>query len=161
MIVTTEAAQQAKAVTTTVPIVMVATTTDPVEAGLIDSLARPGGNITGLTISVGPEIDAKRIALLKETLPGATRVAYLGTNEDWENPWGEECAGRDFVHVASGTPEEVRQVHAIGHERTEIYGFAVEVRVRQPALSREIDDEPPVSKLVRSGGDEQSISATA
>jgi putative ABC transport system substrate-binding protein len=89
VIVTTEAAQQAKAVTTTVPIVVVATTTDPVEAGLVDSLARPGGNITGLTISVGPEIDAKRIALLKETLPGATRVAYLGTNEDWENPWGK------------------------------------------------------------------------
>jgi putative tryptophan/tyrosine transport system substrate-binding protein len=89
VIVTTEGAQQAKAVTTTVPIVAVATTTDPVEAGLIDSLARPGGNITGLTISVGPEIDAKRLALLKEILPGATRVAYLGTNEDWENPWGK------------------------------------------------------------------------
>ncbi|MBI3456913.1 MAG: ABC transporter substrate-binding protein [Candidatus Rokubacteria bacterium] len=86
--VTTPMAQQARAVTTTVPIVM-ATSLDPVEAGLVRSLARPGGNITGLTSYVGPEIEGKRLELLKEMLPGASRVAYLGTKkEDWEGPWG-------------------------------------------------------------------------
>ena len=61
---------------------------DPVEGGLANSLVRPGGNITGLTF-FAPQIDGKRIELLKEILPGATRVAYLGTNEDWEGPSGQ------------------------------------------------------------------------
>ncbi len=83
-------AQQARAVTTTVPIVM-ATSLDPVGAGLVASLARPGANITGLTFAVGPEIEAKRLQLLKETLPGASRIAYLGMkgDEDWDAPWGK------------------------------------------------------------------------
>ena len=83
-------AQAAKAVTTTVPIVM-ATSIDPVGAGLVRSLARPGGNITGLTNVAGPEIEAKRLELLKATLPGVSRVAYLASKEDkeWESPWGK------------------------------------------------------------------------
>ena len=84
------AALAAKAVTTTVPIVM-AVSIDPVGAGLVQSLTRPGGNITGLTNYVGPEIEAKRLELLRETLPGVSRVAYLGSKEDkdWESPWGK------------------------------------------------------------------------
>ena len=74
----------AKRATSTVPIVMTVAT-NPVEAGIVASLARPGGNITGFTIHAGPEIDAKRLQLLKEALPEATRVAYLGTKGDWEN----------------------------------------------------------------------------
>ncbi len=82
----------AQAVTTTVPIVMSAST-DPVGAGLIQSLARPGGNITGLTYYVGPEIVAKRLQLMKEVLPGASRVAYLGMKgeNDWEGPRAESA----------------------------------------------------------------------
>jgi putative ABC transport system substrate-binding protein len=88
--VTTPMAEQAKAVTTTVPIVM-ATSTDPVGAGLIKSLARPGGNITGLTFEAGPGMEAKRLQLLKEMLSGASRIAYLGMKgeEDWDAPWGK------------------------------------------------------------------------
>jgi putative ABC transport system substrate-binding protein len=84
------AARAAKAVTTTVPIVM-AVSVDPVGNGLVQSLAHPGGNITGLTIYVGPELEAKRLELLREMLPGASRVAYLGSKEDkdWESPWGK------------------------------------------------------------------------
>ena len=80
----------AKAVTTTVPIVM-ATSGDPVDGGLVQSLARPGGNITGLTLSVGPGVEAKRLELLREMLPRVSRVAYLGSkeNQDWEAPWGK------------------------------------------------------------------------
>ena len=79
----------AKEVTTTVPIVM-ATSIDPVREGLVQSLARPGGNITGLTFQVGPEIEAKRLELLLAMLPGVSRVAYLGSKEfnDWESPEG-------------------------------------------------------------------------
>ena len=80
----------AKAVTTTVPIVM-APSGDPVGEGLVQSLARPGGNITGLTVQVGPEIDAKRLELLREMLPGVSHVAYLALKEtkEWESRWGK------------------------------------------------------------------------
>jgi ABC-type uncharacterized transport system substrate-binding protein len=60
----TEMAQEAKAVTSTVPIVAVGAA-NPVESGLVNSLARPGGNITGLTYFVGPEMEAKRLQLLQ------------------------------------------------------------------------------------------------
>jgi putative ABC transport system substrate-binding protein len=61
--------------TTTIPVVMVLVT-DPVRLGFVRSLARPAGNITGLTIQ-SPELAGKRLALLKETVPTLTRVAVL------------------------------------------------------------------------------------
>jgi ABC-type uncharacterized transport system substrate-binding protein len=86
---TTPMNRAAKAVTNTVPIVM-ATGADPVGDGIVQSLARPGGNITGLTAAVGPEIEAKRLELLRAVLPSLSRVAYLGSKEDqdWERPYG-------------------------------------------------------------------------
>jgi putative tryptophan/tyrosine transport system substrate-binding protein len=66
----------AKQATKTIPIVMV-TTQDPVATGLIDSLARPGGNITGLT-GLTQELSGKRLELLKEAVPGISRVGVLG-----------------------------------------------------------------------------------
>jgi putative ABC transport system substrate-binding protein len=66
----------AKQATTTIPIVM-ANGSDPVGAGLVASLARPGGNITGLTSDTGDEITGKRVELLKEILPKLSRVAVL------------------------------------------------------------------------------------
>ena len=61
--------------TQTIPIVMV-NSTDPVETGFVASLARPGGNITGLS-TLSPELSAKRLGLLKEAIPGLTRVAII------------------------------------------------------------------------------------
>ncbi len=79
----------AKAVTTTVPIVM-ASSGDPVGEGFVQSLARPGGNITGLTFMVGPELEAKRLELLRDAVPRVSRVAYLASKEDkeWGGPFG-------------------------------------------------------------------------
>jgi ABC-type uncharacterized transport system substrate-binding protein len=82
-----EMAKEAKKVTTVVPIVMT-TSIDPVGAGLVVSLARPGGNVTGLTNHPGPEFEAKRAEVLKEVLPAASRIAYLGTSDDWESDEG-------------------------------------------------------------------------
>ena len=67
--------------TKTVPIVMVGTASDPVEAGLVESLARPGGNVTGLT-NLSIELGGKRLELLKEAFPKVVRVAvfYNPTN---------------------------------------------------------------------------------
>jgi putative ABC transport system substrate-binding protein len=82
-----EMTRAAKRVTTTVPIVM-APVSGPVEAGLVASLARPGGNITGLTLDIGPELEGKRLELLREVLPKLRRIAYLGTKAEWEAPRG-------------------------------------------------------------------------
>jgi putative ABC transport system substrate-binding protein len=68
--------QLVKKTTKTIPIVMTGPGGDPVEAGLIESLARPGGNITGVTI-LARDLGAKRLELLKEAVPKVTRVALL------------------------------------------------------------------------------------
>ena len=62
--------------TKTIPIVMVGIGLDPVEAGLIESLARPGGNVTGIT-NLGGELGGKRLELLKEAFPKLARVAVF------------------------------------------------------------------------------------
>jgi putative ABC transport system substrate-binding protein len=65
----------AKKATTTIPIVMTSVG-DPVSLGLVSSLARPGGNITGLS-QMSPDLTGKRVELLKEILPKVTRVAFV------------------------------------------------------------------------------------
>ena len=69
----TDAAQKA---TSTIPIVMSNADDDPVRLGLVASLARPGGNVTGF-ISISSDIAGKRLELLRETIPRATRIAIL------------------------------------------------------------------------------------
>jgi putative tryptophan/tyrosine transport system substrate-binding protein len=71
----TSAAQALKAATSTIPIVM-AIIGDPVAAGLVSNLARPGGNLTGFSI-VAPELGGKRLELLKEIVPDVSSVAVL------------------------------------------------------------------------------------
>ena len=73
--ITTRAAKEA---TKTIPIVM-AQDTDPVGNGFVASLARPGGNITGLS-TLAPEISGKQLELLKETVPKLSHMAVLGTS---------------------------------------------------------------------------------
>jgi len=72
--------------TTTLPIV--AMTGDPVALGLVQSLALPGGNITGVSVDTGPSIHGKRIALLREIVPAMSKLAFLGlqvgSKADWE-----------------------------------------------------------------------------
>ncbi len=70
------AALAAKAATTTIPIVMIFPV-DPVQLGLVASLSRPGGNVTGTTLTPGPEIFGRQLQLLKDAVPRATRVAVL------------------------------------------------------------------------------------
>jgi putative ABC transport system substrate-binding protein len=73
---------------TTIPIVA-SGTSDVVEKGLVQSLSRPGGNITGVTVDTGSDVEAKRLELLLEVVPKARRVAFLGTREEWESLPGD------------------------------------------------------------------------
>ena len=84
----------AKKATTTIPIV-ITTVADPVEFGLVSSLARPGGNITGLTSAPGIELNGKRLEVLKEVFPNVSRVAVL---------WNPDNPGSVVNKKANETP---------------------------------------------------------
>jgi putative ABC transport system substrate-binding protein len=85
VIVTSSAAptRAAKEATTTISIVM-ANDNDPVGSGHVASLARPGGNVTGLS-TLAPELSGKQLELLKEIIPKLTRVAVLGNSANSGN----------------------------------------------------------------------------
>jgi ABC-type uncharacterized transport system substrate-binding protein len=101
------ATRAAKNVTNLIPIVMI-NVTDPVLLGFVVSLARPGGNITGLT-NLAPELGGKRLELLKEIVPQLSRVAVLG---DPNSPaYGPQTNELDIAARALGLrlqPAEVR-----------------------------------------------------
>src|SRR6266436_8591460 len=77
-----------KMATTTVPIVTMIV--DPIAMGLVASIARPGGNITGVTIAGGLEIIGKRMGLLVEAMPKLSTVGYLASRPYGEDPRGTE-----------------------------------------------------------------------
>ena len=79
----TPPARAAKQATSAIPIVAISIG-DPVRAGLVTSLARPGGNITGNTI-LGPDLGAKRLQLIKEVIPSVARVAFLWNPDNASN----------------------------------------------------------------------------
>jgi putative ABC transport system substrate-binding protein len=89
-----EAAQQA---TKTIPTVLLFDA-DPVAEGVVPSLARPGGNLTGVTISTGGEFIGKRLQLLKELAPAVTRVACIASSEVWES-YRRNIAAADILTV--------------------------------------------------------------
>jgi len=93
----TPGCRAAKQATATIPIVM-AGSADPVKRGLVASLARPGGNVTGVTNSPGPDFAGKLLQLLKETQPTISRVAVL---MDSTNP--AEVDGFKALEVAGRT----------------------------------------------------------
>ena len=82
--------------TTTIPIVTILF--DPIALGLVASIARPGGNITGVTIAGVLELIGKRIRLLVETMPKLSTVGYLASRPYWEDPRG--AAAREAAKQA-------------------------------------------------------------
>jgi putative ABC transport system substrate-binding protein len=111
----------AKNATKTIPIVFM-NANDPVNAGLVASLARPGGNVTGWT-NTGPDLSGKRLELLKELLPAVSRVAVL---------WN------------AGNPLVARQV-----SETEVAAHALKTELRVVAVRAPDDLESAFSTIVR------------
>ncbi|MGY8685740.1 ABC transporter substrate-binding protein [Bradyrhizobium sp. UFLA05-153] len=104
-----------KSATNTIPIVFVAVVADPVGLGLVQSLSRPGGNITGLTTVVPEDFLGKRIEIIRELIPNATKIALL-LNPG--NPSHRLILAQDVPHIArklgvalpiveAATPEEL------------------------------------------------------
>ncbi|HEU4368476.1 MAG TPA: ABC transporter substrate-binding protein [Methylomirabilota bacterium] len=103
----TSAALVAKHVTETIPIVM-ASSGDPVHAGLVASLARPGGNVTGLHVIGPPELAGKRLQLLKEVIPGLSRVGVLSDSGDVYS----ELMMREIERLAPAIGVQLHRVEA-------------------------------------------------
>jgi putative ABC transport system substrate-binding protein len=109
----TSAALAAKRATSNIPIVFCAVSADPVQSGLVASLGRPGGNATG-TVLLAPELNAKRLELLAQALPGRPRVAVLWIPDyplHHEAARETEDASRrlniDIVRVESRGPDDL------------------------------------------------------
>ena len=106
------------AATSTIPVI--AFMLDPLEAGLVTNLARPGGNLTGITLDAGIEIWGKRLELLKEAVPSTAQAAFLGMRDGWEGSFGQflrDAGGRLGISLISmlpqeGTPSEIERVFA-------------------------------------------------
>jgi putative ABC transport system substrate-binding protein len=124
----TPPAVAAKNATSTIPIIM-ATSADPVELGLVASLARPGGNVTGLSFSVGLQVVGKELELLREIVPRARRVAVLSNPA---NP-GNVLAIQSVKSTASALGVQLQFLEARGPNEFEA-AFAAMARGRAGAL---------------------------
>lgn len=107
-----------KAATQTIPIVTIIG--DPVVLGLVSSLARPGGNVTGITVDAGAELHGKRLSLLKEVRPSATRLAYLSSSTAFKQPQAAfamqaaEALKLSFLHIDLGNTLNEEAYRAAG-----------------------------------------------
>jgi putative ABC transport system substrate-binding protein len=123
---TAPAVLAAKKATSAIPIVF-AGAGDPVRAGLVSSLARPGGNITGLSI-LSSDLEGKRLELLKETFPNTTRVAYL---------WNPAAPGIGLKGMQSAAPALGLQLQPLEVRSPKDFdsAFAAIIRERARALT--------------------------
>jgi putative tryptophan/tyrosine transport system substrate-binding protein len=123
---TTRLALNFKAATTTIPIVT--TTADPIAGGLVSSLARPGGNITGVSVDAGNEVMGKRLALLLEATSKLSDARFLVSQLSWERAPGaavREASGRLGISLKGKTmssfneQEYQRAFNSMEHERVD------------------------------------------
>jgi putative ABC transport system substrate-binding protein len=117
-----------KAATTTIPIVFIASL-DPVHLGLVASVARPGGNVTGINFFAG-ELAAKRIEFLRDLVPGATRVAVVVNPA---NPKAAENTLQDVEPAARAMGLQIEVLNASSRQEIDA-AFATFARERPDAL---------------------------
>jgi putative ABC transport system substrate-binding protein len=122
------AALAAKKATSSIPIVMIFPA-DPIDLGLVASLSRPGGNVTGTTYTPGAEIFGKQLQILKEAVPYASRIAVLRqlTDKGWD------VQNRVFEEASQSMGVKLQQVQARGAEEFDS-AFAAMARGRAQAV---------------------------
>jgi putative tryptophan/tyrosine transport system substrate-binding protein len=132
----TEAALAAKNATNTIPIVMVSVS-DPLAAGLVTSLARPGGNVSGLSMS-SPELSGKRLELLKEVVSRLSRVAFL---------WNPEVRGAvlDYNQTEGAARSLGLQLESVEAVRAEDLDRAFSAMTEQRAQALIVASPNPVT----------------
>jgi putative tryptophan/tyrosine transport system substrate-binding protein len=131
---TTQATQAAQRATSTIPIIM-AIVADPVGAGVVASLSRPGGNVTGLSIMLA-ELSAKRLQLLKEAIPSLSRVVVL-----WNPPTAYHAKAVEDLKAAA--PSLAIELSLVSARTPEEIGPAFEAVNRARAQALYVIDCPP------------------
>jgi putative tryptophan/tyrosine transport system substrate-binding protein len=109
-----------------VPIVMLVGS-NIMETGLVRSLARPGGNLTGLGVDIDTEIEAKRLEMLLQMVPGARRVAYVGSSEEFASIYGQRV-------VAAARRHGIALLHARSDKTGYAEAFELMARERPDAF---------------------------
>jgi len=141
----TAATRAARQATSTTPIVMSAVD-EPARHSFIASLSRPGGNVTGLAWLAEGDLEGKRLELLKETVPGLARVAYIMNPDSRPDPDGSRMRAADLAAQSLrlelqvfkvSKPEHIAEAFgAIGRARVGALLFAADIAVLDPNLSQ-------------------------
>jgi putative ABC transport system substrate-binding protein len=136
--INTPAALAAKNATTSIPIV-VTRVSDPIRTGLIASLAKPGGNLTGLT-TISEELEGKRLELLREALPGLLRVAVL---------WNEANSGHalNVREMEKAGPPLGLQVYLLGLKRADELPAVLQTAIKVQAGALFVIDDLVISSF--------------
>jgi putative tryptophan/tyrosine transport system substrate-binding protein len=126
--------------TRTIPIVMIFST-DPAGTGLVASLARPGGNVTGLS-NISPEISGKRLELLRSVVPGLSRVAIL---------WSPDARGNllDYKETEAAARSLRLELQSVGVSRVEDLDQAFSAVISQRAQALVVPPASPVAAANR------------
>jgi putative ABC transport system substrate-binding protein len=162
-----EPVRAARQATGTIPIVM-GVSGDPVGAGFVASLARPGGNVTGLSF-LSPELSAKQLELLKEAVPGLSRVAVLWNAANPAKSLDLAQAERSARALGlSLQPAEVRSARdfdaafgAIGRQRPDALLVLIDELLNQPENIRRIGALALKHRLPAISGDRRHVEAGA
>ena len=163
VLVNETAARAALKATNTIPIVLVGYTDDPVALGWIESYRHPGGNLTGI-FSVDAELTAKRLEILRDTLPGLSRVAVFWDNYGRRQIKGVESAGRalgltlDFIEVKGADDLERAYKVAVAQKAEALLilwspvFYVNRYRVGALALQEKLPTMTELTVVVRAGG---------
>jgi len=164
--VSNAAAFAAKAATTTIPIVMTAVG-NPEQRGLVTSLSKPGGNVTGLTLNTGAEIAGKMLELLNEAAPKTDRVALLSVANPNTLIWtgqantAARALGLQLQRFVIKAPDQISDVLAdIARERQDALldgGGALTFSLRRPILEFAAKNRLPGVYAFRAFADEGGL----
>jgi len=148
----------AKRATTTIPIVMV-NTPDPVELGLVASLARPGGNVTGTT-SLSVDVSLKQLEILKEAVPSASRIAVVWNPRSPWHPFAvaglrsqNRLAGVQLHFVGIRSPDEIQgSIAALVKERADAVMILADPMLMAPVNRSRLVELLNLNRLPSIGG---------